>query len=320
MVASPRIVAADPPGIARAAELLCAGKLVAFPTETVYGLGADGFSAAAVERIFRAKGRPAANPLILHVASREMAASVCSAIDEDAARLMERFWPGPLSIVLPRAPGVPAVVSAGLATVAVRMPAHEVALSLVRACGRPLAAPSANSSGRPSPTLARHVLDDLGDRIDAILDGGPCRVGIESTVLDATRRPFRVLRPGGATVEAIEDVLGYRPEPAVDGSLASSPGTRFRHYRPTCRVRIFAPGAPPAPSGRDGVVVIGAPAPPCRLAVSLASPEELARRLYALFREADEAGVETLYVEAPGDEGIGRALRDRLTRAASEED
>lgn len=194
--------------ITRAADIIRRGGLVAFPTETVYGLGATATDAAAVRRIFQAKGRPADNPLIVHVSDYEQLNAVAASLPEGAAELVDRFWPGPLSLVLPRSGAIPDEVSAGLPTVAVRMPSHPVALRLIARAGVPIAAPSANRSGRPSPTMASHVLADLAGRIDAVIDGGPCPVGVESTVLDLTGAVPLILRPGAITAEAIAKCLG----------------------------------------------------------------------------------------------------------------
>jgi L-threonylcarbamoyladenylate synthase len=309
-------------GIARAASLIRAGRLVAFPTETVYGLGADGLSAEAVRRIFTAKGRPSDNPLILHLASPDAIEGVAVG-NVLARRLAARFWPGPLTLVLPRRASVPTEVTAGLDSVAIRQPDHPVALALLDAVDRPLAAPSANPAGRPSPTSAHHVIAELDGRIDAVLDGGPCRVGLESTVLDLTREPALILRPGGITAEELAEVLGYLPAPPNENDdTAASPGVRHVHYRPRCRIRLFEPDSPPVIGAADGLLCFTAPDSGRRALYSVRpkSLEDWARGLYALLREADAAGVEALHVERPPARGIGLALRDRLARAAGEDD
>jgi L-threonylcarbamoyladenylate synthase len=309
-------------GIARAADLIRAGRLVAFPTETVYGLGADGLSAEAVRRIFRAKGRPADNPLILHLAAPD-AIDAIAVGNVLARRLAARFWPGPLTLVLPRCASVPPEVTAGLDAVAIRQPDHPVALALLAAVGRPLAAPSANPAGRPSPTSAQHVAAELEGRIDAVLDGGPCRIGLESTVLDLTRKDAVILRPGATTAEQLAEVLGYLPAPPNENEdTAASPGVRHVHYRPRCRIRLFEPEAPPVIGARDGLLCFTAPESGRRAFYSVRpkSLEDWAHGLYALLRKADAAGVETLHVERPPARGIGLALRDRLARAAGEDD
>lgn len=314
------ILPPDTNGIAESARLLRAGELVAFPTETVYGLGADAMNAEAVARIFRAKGRPADNPLIVHIADRKRWSDVASGASEAAEKLMARFWPGPLTLVLERKPIVPAIVSAGLPTVAVRMPDHPIALDLIAASGVPVAAPSANRSGGPSPTTAEHVAGDyVGSRfIAAVVDGGPCRVGVESTVLDATGERLLLLRPGGVSIELLAAVIGYEPAPSHDEDVALSPGMRHAHYRPHCRVALFPPCAVPRVEDGDGVVACSIEPPLSRYSRRVDSIEEYARMLYALFREADAAGVKTLHCEEPDATGLGLALRDRLRRASGD--
>ena len=310
----------DPAAIERAAAVLRAGGLVAFPTETVYGLGADALDAAAVRGIFAAKGRPADNPLIVHVADAAAVRPLVTAVTPAAEALMS-FWPGPLTLVLPRAKVVPDATTAGQPTVALRVPAHPAALALLRACGRPIAAPSANRSGRPSPTTAQHVREDLDGRVDVILDGGPTQVGLESTVVDCTRAVPLVLRTGGLPVEALRaavgavDVLvGQDPE-----AMARSPGLRHRHYAPRARVVLVEPGDAAAMGG-EGVAVMSRRAAPAgfvgRWRVMPLELEGYARELFAALRELDEAGARVIVVEAVPAEGLGRAIADRLRRAA----
>src|SRR5262249_19767115 len=237
----------DPAVIERAAELLRRGEVVAFPTETVYGLGANALDEAAVRRVFEAKGRPANNPLIVHVTHAEQAVGLTGDWPEAAAKLAARFWPGPLTLVLPRSPRVPDVVTAGGPTVAVRMPAHPVAFGLIRAAGVPLAAPSANRSGELSPTRAEHVLVSLGGRIPLILDGGPTTGGIESTVVDVTGTPVRLLRPGLVSVADLERIVGPLAVPSpLDTSETAlpSPGMLSRHYAPRTPVTLVDEGEP----------------------------------------------------------------------------
>lgn len=309
------LLPADAVGLARAAEIIRAGGLVAFPTETVYGLGADGLNGEAVARIFAAKGRPADNPLILHVASDGELSALVARMPEEAAALTARFWPGPLTLVLPRSARVPENVTAGLETVAVRMPDHPVALALIRAADRPLAAPSANRSGSPSPTTAAHVFADLGEAAGAILDGGACRVGVESTVLDLSVSPARILRPGAVTSEMLAESLGYAPAWIADARAGGSPGLRHRHYQPRCAVVPFT-GFPPELGPEDGIVTLSQPAPAARLSLRVRSLEEYAQRLYAIFRRADQLHVARLFVERPPLHGLGAALTDRIRRAA----
>lgn len=330
--------------VARAAGVIRAGGLVAFPTETVYGLGADGLNPEAVQRLFVAKGRPQDNPLILHVASPEGAWALVDpeasgAMQERAAGLVARFWPGPLTLVVPAAEHVPRAVTAGLDTVAVRMPDHAVALALIEEAGCPLAGPSANVSGRPSPTTADHVLEDLGGRIEMILDAGPTGVGVESTVLDLTHWPPVILRPGGVTAEMLAAVVGEVREPAP-GELgrgpAPSPGTKYRHYAPRVPL-LLAAELPPAglarlleegrrqeaAGRRVGVLVADDEAPliPASWAVGTVGgrqrPREVAARLFAAMRELERAGVDVILALPYAEEGLGRAIMNRLRKASS---
>lgn len=302
--------------LAAAAALLRSGGLVAFPTETVYGLGAHAMDEAAVRRVFEVKGRPADNPLIVHLATADQLPSVVALVSPLGRELADAYWPGPLTLVLAARPEVPLVTRGGLQTVAVRVPAHDVALDLLRAAGVPVAAPSANRSGRPSPTTAAHVRDDLGELVDAVVDGGPCTVGIESTVVDARGAVPVVLRPGAVTAEELGAVS------AASGS-AASPGTRHRHYAPRCRVVVADVGhsasvsADLAAAG-DRVGLVG-PGPAPAGVVSLArvaGAEEMGRELYRCFRAAESAGLDVVVVEAVPEAGLGRAVMDRLRRAA----
>ena len=310
-----------------AARTLRAGGLVAFPTETVYGLGANALDAAAVGRIFAAKGRPADNPVIVHAADAAAAWQVTTGPTPLAERLAARFWPGPLTLVLHAAPGLPAALTAGLTSVAVRVPAHPVALALLRLAGVPVAAPSANPSGRPSPTTAAHVLAELADAVELVIDGGPCAVGLESTVVDARGTQPVVLREGAITREQLAAAADGGPAADVPAlpDLAASPGTRHRHYAPACRITIAAPGeavalacrlAAEATAGSVGLVACDAAPPPVVMVGRVRDAADLAARLYALLREAEAAGVATLVVEAVEETGIGRAVMDRLRRAA----
>ena len=323
-VSGPRVVSVDAAApstdaIAEAAAALRAGRLVAFPTETVYGLGADARSEEAVRRIFAAKGRPADNPLIVHVESLEAAEHVTAWVTPLARQLAARWWPGPLTLVLEADPSLPSVTTGGLATVAVRVPEHPVALALLRACGMPIAAPSANRSGRPSPTTAQHVVDDLGAAVDVVVDGGPCDVGVESTVVDARGDTPIVLREGSVTRE----MLGITGD-QQGGDGRASPGTRYRHYAPACAVELAAPGdgaARASALAADGhaVALIGftAAPPPVVTIATVSGAADLARRLYRALRAAEKAGVDIVVVEAVEEAGIGRAVMDRLRRAAA---
>ena len=309
----------DSDALAEAAAVLRAGGLVAFPTETVYGLGADAMSEAAVRRIYAAKGRPADNPLIVHVESLAAASKVAAWIPPLARDLAEQWWPGPLTLVLEADPGVPTVTTGGLATIALRVPAHPVALALLQSAGVPVAAPSANRSGRPSPTSAQHVMDDLGDAVDVVLDGGDCGVGVESTVVDARGESPIVLREGAVTREQLGLKAG--PDPGADPS--ASPGTRYRHYAPSCAVEIVATGdgaaraAAIAGTGRTvGLIGFSRAAPPVHTLAQVRDAEAMARCLYSALRAAEAAEVDVVVVEAVAEVGIGRAVMDRLRRAA----
>jgi L-threonylcarbamoyladenylate synthase len=308
-----RTLAPDAAGIAEAAQLLAAGELVAFPTETVYGLGGDARSDTAVARIFQAKGRPSFNPLIVHLPDLAAVETVAR-VSPGARDMAQAFWPGPLTLVLPVIEGaVSPLVTAGLPTVAVRIPAHPLAQALLRALGGPVAAPSANPSGRVSPTLAVHVLEGLGGRIAAVLDGGPCAVGLESTILIPDPEPI-LLRPGGLSVEALEAALGRRLGVAADGDKPTAPGQLASHYAPAARVRLDASEA------RPGEVLVGFG--PVRGALSLSETGDLveaAARLFHTLREADAlAGPGGSIAFAPIPEtGLGRAINDRLRRAAA---
>lgn len=313
--------------IAPAAAVLRDGGLVAFPTETVYGLGANALDPAAVARIFAAKGRPADNPVIVHAPDAETAWRVTTGPTRLAERLAEAFWPGPLTLVLPAADALPRAATAGLPSVAVRVPDHPVARALLRAAGVPVAAPSANRSGRPSPTTADHVVDDLGGAIDVVVDGGPCRVGVESTVVDARGDVPVVLREGGISREQLLAVAGASGVGSATRmeDLAASPGTRHRHYAPACRVVIAPIGGGAAESdrlvgdgrGRRVGLVSSGDVPGGVVAVArVAGAQELAARLYQALRDAEAAGVTDLVVEAVPETGIGRAVMDRLRRAA----
>lgn len=320
--------APDEGAIGRAAEAIRRGELVAFPTETVYGLGADALEPAAVMRIFAAKGRPADNPLIVHIAHVSELSALVREIPEVAQRLAARFWPGPLTLVLERQPHVPDVTTGGLNTVAVRVPSHPVSLALIRASGRPLAAPSANRSGRPSPTRAEDVIADLEEHVAVLLDAGPCSVGVESTVLDVSSGTPVLLRPGGLSREAIETVVGPVRVAGTDASeVARAPGTRYRHYAPRARVVLAPPGEAQrvastlaGPGARVGVIIRQAlmgPGTGLVVKVVPGPPEAYARELFAALRDLDGAGCTVIVAESVAEEGIGLAVMDRLRRAAA---
>jgi L-threonylcarbamoyladenylate synthase len=316
--------------IESAASIIRSGGLIAFPTETVYGLGADAMTEAAVLRIFEAKGRPADNPLIVHVCSTEMLESAVRRLSEKAVLLAERFWPGPLTLVLDRNTRVAASVSSGLDTVAVRMPDCRVALDLIRSAGTPVAAPSANISGRPSPTTAAHVLNDLNGRIDMILDGGTTNIGIESTVLDLTTDPPLILRPGWITREQLGEYIGQVEIAASEEEFKRSPGARHRHYRPRVPVILLEPNTPHSLGEilekhlqKGSVGFIGhSPAgldDPRLHTINLRNDAvDYARSIYASLREVEDRGAAVVVVQGICDKGEGAAVMDRLRRAASE--
>ena len=312
-------LAADPAGIAAAAALLRRGGLVGFPTETVYGLGADATSAAAVAGIYAAKGRPRFNPLIAHVADLEAAAEQ-GRFDADALALARAFWPGPLTLVVPAAPGctVSDLARAGLDSVALRVPAHPVARALIAEAGLPVAAPSANRSGRISPTAAAHVLADLEGRIDAVLDGGPTAVGVESTIVACLGVPT-LLRPGGVTRAAVEAVLGRSLAASAVGGPTVAPGMLLSHYAPRAAVRLDAEELRRGEAGLDfGSRFAGQGGPVLDLSrhCDLA---EAAANLFGFLRGLDERldGRGSIAVAPIPEEGLGEAIRDRLARAAA---
>ena len=337
-----QILDADSPeAIDLASRLLKQGELVGFPTETVYGLGADALDPKAVLAIFAAKGRPADNPLIMHIWDRGQLEGLCR-IPEGAEPLMDAFWPGPLTLLFPRTERVPDEVTAGLPTVAVRMPSMACTRNLLRACGLPIAAPSANRSGRPSPTTAAHVAEDMDGRIPLILDGGPCQVGLESTVLDLTHGVPTILRPGGVTKEMLEAVLGT--EVALAGSIlrpleaneqALSPGMRYKHYAPKGTVTLVKGTeeqvlstirrlcAEDQKAGKKSCALCFTEHMPALADCdphdigSRENDAEVANRLFDVLRRLDQEGMETIYSEVLPPEGVGLAVMNRLGRAAA---
>jgi L-threonylcarbamoyladenylate synthase len=336
----PRVVPGDDPGAIReAAELLRAGELVAFPTETVYGLGADALDATAVARIFVAKERPSFDPLIVHLAdAADLAAHAdpADAADPRVALLASRFWPGPLTLVLRKRDHVPGIVTAGLPTVGLRVPDHPVARALIRAAGVPIAAPSANRFGRVSPTRASHVVRGLGSRVGLVLDGGPCRVGIESTVVLLAEGRAVLLRPGGVAAEAIEAEIGPLEiaTPGVPGSSALAPGSSGAHYAPGARLEIVDPfraGAEgrlrarpgerlgllaTSTAGAEAARALGGPFAAEEVLASDGDPVAVAARLFDARHDLDAAGVDRIVAQPVPATGIGRAVMDRLRRAA----
>ncbi|HEY0972376.1 MAG TPA: L-threonylcarbamoyladenylate synthase [Gemmatimonadales bacterium] len=320
----------DPEVIARAAALLRAGELVAFPTETVYGLGAHALDADAVKKIYTAKGRPSFNPVIVHVGHASQARDVAAAWPAEAQRLADRFWPGPLTLVLPKRPEVPDEVSAGLPSVGIRVPAHGVAHALLEAAGIPVAAPSANRYTELSPTRASHVERALGTRVAMILDGGPTAVGIESTVLELSGEQPVLLRPGMISHEALEAVIGPVALPAAPlaGSAPRpSPGMVERHYAPRARVVLFAPDERltaateahrlAAEGKTTGALLLAPFDAPVRHPLRMpADPAAYAQRLYASLHTLDAAECEVVFVEMVPDTAAWAGVRDRLERAS----
>ncbi|MFZ1728698.1 MAG: L-threonylcarbamoyladenylate synthase [Bacteroidota bacterium] len=320
--------------LATAAALLREGKLVAFPTETVYGLGANALDEAAVRRVYDVKGRPRDNPMIVHVNGREQAVELMQVVPVYFEELVNEFWPGPLTLIVKRNAAVPDVVTAGLDTVAVRLPDHPITRALLRLTDLPVAAPSANLSGRPSPTDARTVFSDLQDLIEAILDGGSCDVGIESTVLDLTSRVPTILRPGTITREDLEDVLQtHVAEAGADAARPLSPGMKYRHYAPRADLFILPMCGDPAMQTAIAAAVIDASG--SGRTVGLLAPEryrscgehvfyslhdgtpvEYARHIYAGLRALDDAHVDIILCPAIIPTGIGLAVMNRLSKAA----
>ena len=306
-----------PAALDHAAALLRAGELVAFPTETVYGLGGDATRDETVAAIFSVKGRPRFNPLIIHLSNADQTERL-AAVDGRAALLMQRFWPGPLSLVLRRIPNCPVslLASAGLDTIALRVPAHPLAQALLRAAGRPIAAPSANRSGRVSPTTADHVASELDGRIAAILDGGPCRVGVESTVVDLSTKTPLLLRPGGIPVEALEALLGPLATPAPEDA-PRAPGMLASHYAPNLPLRLEAHSVAPG----EALLAFGSDAPAgaaeTRWLSKSGDLDQAAANLFALLRALDRPEFTAIAVMPIPERGLGRAINDRLRRAAT---
>lgn len=324
--------------IIEAANYLRAGKLVAFPTETVYGLGADATNAAAVAAIFKAKRRPADNPLIAHVADEAQLPEICHYPESRAAALIKAFWPGPLTLVLPATDLAKKALTRGLDTVAVRMPAHPVALALIRQAGRPIAAPSANLSGKPSPTSAQHVLEDFAGYIPLILDGGLCKVGIESTVLDLSEETPIILRPGQITEADIAAVIDIptRQQTNSEEAKKRSPGTRYRHYSPKAAVFVIGPQisqqstsdlVASLAASRSNSVRIGYVGwrktllTDQKISVKKQLPRnaagELAYHLYRDLRAFDAQSVDVIIIDGVETSGVGISVMDRLRRAAT---
>ncbi len=301
-----------------AASYIKSGGLAAFPTETVYGLGADVFDGSAVARIFKAKERPADNPLIAHIGDLDQLAGLTDEVPPVARDLINAFFPGPLTLVLHKAERVPLVATAGLGTIGVRMPSAKLAQEFLAACGTPVVAPSANLSGRPSPTTWQAVLDDLDGRIDCILQGEHTDLGLESTVVDCTVTPPVILRLGSLAIEDLRSVAPkiqlYQDDPVL---AARSPGLRHKHYAPRARVELVdSPTDIPA-GPRTAYIGLGVPDQMFARKLICSSVEEYAREVFAFFRECDKAGIDKIYCQAVSGSGIGAALMDRLKRAVA---
>lgn len=322
-----------------AAGLLKTGKIVAFPTETVYGLGADALNPEAVSQIYEIKMRPADNPLIVHVTGIDQLAELVMEIPDEAAVLAGYFWPGPLTIVLPKKELVPDITTAGLSSVAVRVPSHPLALKLIHAAGVPVAAPSANLSGRPSPTTAEHVLEDLAGRIEAVLDGGPSSVGVESTVISLVSNLPALLRPGGVTLEMLENVLGKKILDLTTSGheirgIPPAPGMKYRHYAPKAPLYLVegdeAFQRQQMVSLSEGMIMQGRKvgmlvceeskelfsAPVVKVLGSRREPQVAAERLFRILREMDALKVDAIVAEGFEERGMGRAVINRLRKAA----
>jgi L-threonylcarbamoyladenylate synthase len=325
-----------------AADVIRKGGLVAFPTETVYGLGANALDSNAVANIFKAKERPADNPVIVHITNRKDMRRLARSVPHKAEKLAARFWPGPLTLIVKRSSLIPDVTVAGLDTVGIRMPSNKIALALIRESRVPIAAPSANRAGKPSPTTAQHVIEDLAGRIDVILDGGPTRVGVESTVIDMTKRIPQILRPGGTTYEALKAALGevmLHPatlsEKRVAALRARAPGMKHRHYAPNAEM-ILVEGDPDKVVKRVKQLTALSAADGKRVGIlatdesisnydgailrslgSRSNMEEVARNLFRLLREFDKEKVDIIIAEGVPPRGLGLAVMNRLRRAAS---
>lgn len=318
-------------GVLLAAELLCAGEVVGIPTETVYGLAADATNEAAVSKIFTAKGRPQDNPLIVHIAELSDIERYAKDIPQLAYTLAEAFWPGPLTMVLPKREIIPSITSGGLDTVGIRFPSNRLAREVIKACGKPLAAPSANLSGSPSPTSAAHVLSDMDGRIPAILDGGSCLVGVESTVISFEGEGIRLLRPGFVS---LEDLRNFAPNVIADEGILHklsgsekplSPGMKYKHYSPKAKV-ILVEGSLAeftgyvAGKGNDGIISMlfdsDAKNFPHEFLTYGDTSEEQAHNVFDKLRECDERGAKTVFVRSPNRSGVGLAVYNRLLRAA----
>ena len=335
-----RLLTSAPEDLALGAEIINRGGRVIFPTETVYGLGANALEEKAVRSIYDAKGRPTDNPLIVHIADFEDVEALAETIPEKAKVLMEKFWPGPLTIILKRKPCVPDVVTAGLDTVGIRMPENEIARAFIRECGVPVAAPSANVSGRPSPTKAEHVREDMNGKIDMLIDGGSVGIGLESTIMDMTVEPPMLLRPGYITREMLEQTIGeIRIDPSLmegvgEGVKPKAPGMKYRHYAPKAELTIVEGelervaeeinrlAQEKQEQGHSTGIIATEETKAfykeaqVRVIGTRQDEETIARHLFAVLREFDESGTEYIFSEAFSEENLGQAIMNRLVKAA----
>lgn len=314
------LVSATPASLQLAAEIIRNGNLVAFPTETVYGLGADALNATACAKIFAAKNRPYFDPLIVHLADLSWLEKLSAQFDERARRLAEKFWPGPLTLVVPKTGLVPDIVTAGLPNVALRMPNHPLALELLRAAQTPIAAPSANPFGYLSPTTAEHVAEQLGNKIDLILDGGPCPIGVESTILDLTEEKPRLLRPGGLPLEMLEPLAGRIEIYQSDSERPLAPGQLPSHYAPRTPVAFLSADFKFPADQKAGLLAFQTPIENLPFAkIEILSPAgdlaEAAANLFSCLHRLDRAGLQIIFVEPVPEAGLGSAIMDRLRKA-----
>jgi L-threonylcarbamoyladenylate synthase len=318
--------ASDAESIRRAGRIIKTGGLVAFPTETVYGLGCDAMNAEAAAKVFESKQRPQFDPLIVHIADLKQLEIVIGSLPDLGQRLIDAFWPGPLTLVLPKQPAIPDLITAGLSTVAVRMPNHPVAQSLIREADTPIAAPSANPFGYVSPTTAQHVADGLGNRVDLILDGGPCPVGVESTIVSLAGPQPELLRPGSITIEQLSAVIGALRRASSVNQMPLAPGQLPRHYA-TRTSLILLPSAATRPLLKDderaGLLINSHPRDTdnrfaaVEVLSSTGDLREAARHLFAALRRLDSLGLDRIYAEPCQEEGLGVAIMDRLRRCAT---
>jgi L-threonylcarbamoyladenylate synthase len=301
----------------KAAEYISNGEIAAFPTETVYGLGANAFDSSAVKKIFVAKGRPADNPLIVHVADNDQILSVAASISRYAEKLIEEFFPGPLTVILPKNKNISLSVTAGLSSVGVRIPNHSIAKKFLKECGVPVAAPSANISGSPSPTTWQAVKNDLDGKIPCILKGNPSRVGVESTVVDCTGNAPIILRAGGVTLEQLRKIFPATRLQKHQRIIPKSPGVKYRHYSPLAYVFIVSNMTETVPFKTSAYIGLNSNGKSSfGLKKICRTEEEYARSLFHFFRECDKKGIETIYCESVSEDGIGLAIMDRIRKAA----